>query len=99
MSPQNFFEGLGGEKQHEYEQEIGRRCGEASVKESADRWGRYTPEQKQKIKTTCPSFCTRPYSFTAQAKRATPRKMQNSKRKGILRVESRVNHRLARPNI
>ena len=66
MSPQNFFEGLGEEKQQEYEQEIRRRYGEASVKEPADRWGRYTPEQKEKIKTTCPSFCTRSYSFTAE---------------------------------
>ncbi len=50
MIPKNFFEGFGEEKQKEYEQEIRRRYGEASVKESADRWGRYTPE-KEKIKT------------------------------------------------
>ena len=37
MSSQNFFEGLGEEKQQEYEQEIRRRYGEASVKEPADR--------------------------------------------------------------
>jgi len=51
MSPKDFFEGFSEEKQKEYEQEIRRRYGEASVKESADRWGRYTPEQKEKIKT------------------------------------------------
>ena len=51
MSPKDFFEGFSEEKQKEYEHEIRRRYGEASVKESADRWGRYTPEQKEKIKT------------------------------------------------
>jgi hypothetical protein len=50
MSQKSFFEGFSEEKQKEYEQEARQRYGDASVKESTDRWNRYTPEQKAKIK-------------------------------------------------
>jgi hypothetical protein len=49
MSQKSFFEGFD-EKQAQYEQEARRRYGDASVQESMDRWNRYTPEQKAKIK-------------------------------------------------
>ena len=50
MNQKNFFEGFSEEKQKEYEQEARQRYGDASVQESVDRWNRYTPEQKAKIK-------------------------------------------------
>jgi DNA-binding transcriptional MerR regulator len=50
MGQKSFFEGFTEEKQKQYEQQARQRYGDAEVKESTDRWNRYTPEQKEKIK-------------------------------------------------
>lgn len=47
MSQKSFFEGFDEKK---YEQQARQRYGDAEVKESTDRWNRYTPDQKAKIK-------------------------------------------------
>ena len=47
MSQKSFFEGF---DENKYEQEARQRYGDAEVKESTDRWNRYTPEQKANIK-------------------------------------------------
>jgi DNA-binding transcriptional MerR regulator len=50
MSNQELFAGFSEEKQAHYEEEIRQRYGDESVKESSERWKRYTPEQKARIR-------------------------------------------------
>ena len=49
MTEREFYQGFSEEKQREYEEEIRRRYGDKELKQSRQRWGSYSTQQKQAI--------------------------------------------------
>jgi DNA-binding transcriptional MerR regulator len=49
MTEREFYQGFSEEKQREYEEEIRRRYGDKELKQSQQRWGGYSAQQKQAI--------------------------------------------------
>ena len=49
LTEREFYRGFSEEKQQEYEEEIRRRYGDRGLKQSQQRWGSYSAQQKQAI--------------------------------------------------
>jgi DNA-binding transcriptional MerR regulator len=49
MEKDEFYEGFSEEKQKEYEEEIRQRYGDKELKQSQQRWGSYSEQQKQGV--------------------------------------------------
>jgi hypothetical protein len=49
MTERELYQGFSAEKQREYEEEIRHRYGDKELKQSQQRWGGYSPQQKQAV--------------------------------------------------